>query len=65
MAFLNDIKSFQKKALLNIDKNVCTIVKDCFEKVLENKKVIVKKQKGLDKFMDTEEEIILANLDIV
>jgi hypothetical protein len=38
---------------------------ETFEKVLENKKVIVKKQKGLDKFIDTEEEIVLANLDIV
>ena len=35
---------------------------ETFEKTLENKKTIVKKQKGLDKFMDTTSEIILDNI---
>lgn len=35
---------------------------ETFEKVLDSKKVILKKQKGLDKFIDTSDELILDNI---
>lgn len=38
---------------------------ETFEILLDSRKVTLKKQKGLDKFMDTQEEIILSTLDIV